>query len=118
MKGHKLFAEEQVLEILRLRRQMTPAAIAKRFDTDTFTVRRILTGQTYRSLTHQESAGRLCRCASCSTTQLGDANVDYVRSMSVTLPCVFCNAPATVTVARVLSTHGLFPCVSCDGRKE
>ncbi|MFC9432787.1 helix-turn-helix domain-containing protein [Nocardia sp. NPDC057030] len=117
MKGHKLFAEEQVLEILRLRK-LGPAAIARRIGTDTLTVRRILIGETYRSLTHQDSAGRLCRCASCSTTQLGDANVDYVRSMPVTLPCVFCNAPATVTVARVLATHGLFPCTSCDGRKE
>jgi hypothetical protein len=113
-RGRKTFNEEQVLEIVSLRRRMSPVKIARRFQTDPALVRRILTGKTYRDITHRESGGP-CQCPACVTTRLGEENIDYIRATRVTRPCMFCHGDATVTVAKGLAAHGLFACADCDG---
>lgn len=116
-RGRRNFDDETVLEMLRLRRRMGPAQIARRLQTDPTLVRRVLIGQTYRHLTHRDAPDRRCHCPSCSTARLSEDNLEHVRAMPVTLPCMFCNGDAVTTVAKALASHGLFPCAKCE-RKE
>lgn len=115
MKGRNTFDESQVREILGLRKRMTPKQIARLFDAPTQVVANILTGKSYRHITHIDTGP--CHCPSCSTAELGDDNLAHIRALPVTIPCQYCDRPATTSVAHGLASHGLVGCARCDGRR-
>lgn len=112
------FTDDEVLEILGHHPRMSCADIARLFKAHPSTIHNILTGKTYRSVTHDDSPGKPCQCPACRTAKQADANIQAIHESVVTVECFFCQHPVEVSVRQGLDMHGEIPCGTCAGGRR
>lgn len=112
------FTDDEVHEIIGHHPRMTCAEIAHLFSAHPSTIHNILTGKTYRDVTHNTAPGMKCVCPACRTTKQSDANVQLIHDAVVEVRCFYCSNPAQVTVRHGLDAHGEIPCGTCAGGRR
>lgn len=115
--GRRRFTSDEVQEIINLRQTMTPPELSARFAVHPTTIHNLLTGKTYRSITHDGTRGAGCGCPGCRTKSTAEANLDRMYSARLRLTCIYCRGEARVSVDRCLKRRGEVVCGGCEGRR-
>lgn len=112
--------EHQILEIVRLYKQgESIPTIAPKVDRSTDTIRRIIMGRSFRSLTcHDHVPGGSCPCLNCAYERCRDDNLTVAERSRCQVRCQYCRGLFWRKVLDVVSRHGLVFCDSCDGRRS
>ncbi|MEV0247916.1 transposase family protein [Nocardia sp. NPDC050712] len=109
------FTDDEVREIIDQHQRMNISEIARLFKAHPSTIHNIVTGKTYRNVTHDTAAGKTCQCPACRTSKQADANVALILDTNVAILCFYCQRPTQVTVRRGLDMHGEISCGTCAG---
>lgn len=108
------------MEIVRLhKRGMSMADIAPKFGRTANTIRSIVIGDSYRSVTGREhKPGVPCECLTCGIAHREDGNLEIAEAAVGEFVCVSCGERVERRVTIVRRARGRVLCDFCDGRRR